>query len=292
MFNKITLILIVITCMISYNASGQVKFGIETGLNFSQSGVDDFSGSQKTGIRTCFLSGMFFEIHFSKNISIQPGLRYIQRGSKFKNDIVTITQRHEYFEIPLNLNIIINTGKFNPFISAGIYYSGRLSSDQVQDYKTGESYEYDDSKMFNDSDFGAMAGAGLNYKLSKVTELFIAFNYTWGAKRHRADSRARRRQSRAHSVRSVSGHRRIVRAVLRRSAVALVPASGHAVVAGPTSSQPSPRGSVDKQLCPSIRREENAATRGERITCLQKTLETRSPRVGPVFSGAVSRGCF
>jgi hypothetical protein len=182
MFTKKEILLFIAVVIISHSGLSQTKFGIETGLNFSKASVSSMYGDDKTGIRTGSMLGCFFEFYTSKEFSIQPGIRYIQKGNTSNNGIVELTQQVDYLEFPVTCNIVIEIQKFKPFLSAGMYLGYVVHAAQKQKYRTGEFYKYDVSDFYKSSDIGYLAGIGLNYEMTKSVGFFAAVHYAGGWK--------------------------------------------------------------------------------------------------------------
>lgn len=159
------------------NNDKPVKFGLKGGLNFSKAYSNSEISDTKSGVDL----GIFCEIYTSDNLSIQPGINYIQKGSMYANDIVTITQKIDYLEFPVYLNAYIPLSGVKPFLSAGFYFSTRINASQTQQYKISEGvYEYDGSDFYDKTDFGMLFGGGVSLVVSKEIDLFVIFNYSHG----------------------------------------------------------------------------------------------------------------
>jgi len=153
------------------------KFGLKGGMNFAKAEYNSESSNSKSGVDI----GVFCEIYTSDNISIQPGINYIQKGSKYANDIVTITQKIDYLEFPVNFNAYIPLSWVKPFLTAGLYFSTRISVSQTQQYNISEGvYEYDGSDFYDKTDFGMLFGGGVSLAVSKEIDLFVILNYSHG----------------------------------------------------------------------------------------------------------------
>jgi len=153
------------------------KLGLKGGMNFAQAVYNSESSDSKSGVDF----GIFCEIYTSDNFSIQPGINYIQKGSRYVNDIATITQKMDYLEFPVNFNAYFLPGKVQPFLSAGFYFSTRVKSSQTQQYKISEdTYEYDGSDFYDKTDIGFLIGGGVSFAVLKEIDLFVNFNYSHG----------------------------------------------------------------------------------------------------------------
>jgi hypothetical protein len=171
------------------NAFAQVKLCLEGGLNLSDISYSGILETGPNGQRTGGILGVSFEFYTSKGFSLQFGARIIQKGCTYTNNAVEIIERIDYLEVPFIANLKFRTGRFEPFISAGIYYSARISGTQVQKYNSGENYEYDMNELYDNSDFGGLAGGGLEFKISKKFNLFLSASYSLGIINNLADDR-------------------------------------------------------------------------------------------------------
>ena len=159
------------------NNDNPVKFGLKGGINFAKAHSNSEISDTKSGIDI----GIFCEIYTSGNLSIQPGINYIQKGSMYANDIVTITQKIDYLEFPVNFNAYIPLSGVKPFLTAGLYFSTRISVSQAQQYNISEGvYEYDGSDFYDKTDFGLLFGGGVSLVVSKEIDLFVILNYSHG----------------------------------------------------------------------------------------------------------------
>lgn len=179
--NEITLIegkggFIMQNGVIKKGNDNKFKFGILGGLDLAKV----IFNSEATNTRSGFETGIFFEFVLENYISIQPGISYIQKGSKFENEVVVITQKMNYLEFPLICNFKFTSGKIAPYLSTGFYLSTRVSCYQNQEYSSGERYEYDTKEYFDKADLGWIAGGGVNFTVSKNMDLFANFYYSMG----------------------------------------------------------------------------------------------------------------
>lgn len=186
---KIILIILLSYCLGIVNSSAQVKICFEGGLNLSNVSYSGVFGSGPNGLRTGAVLGTSFEFYTSKGTSIQSGVRLIQKGCSYSNNVVKITEKIDYLELPFVANLKLQFGSFIPFISAGFYYSARISGKQIQNYNSGDYYEYDMNELYDNSDFGGIAGAGVELKISKKLNLFLSATYSLGIVNNLADER-------------------------------------------------------------------------------------------------------
>lgn len=113
--------------------NNQIKFGIKAGAVFSNIVS---SGSEETAdVNTSFYVGGIVDIPVSEIFSIQPGLSFIGKGAKEKeNSQITINGNTNsasqggklnpfYLEIPVNFIANFQAGKGKFFVGAGPYYA-------------------------------------------------------------------------------------------------------------------------------------------------------------------------
>ena len=153
-----------------------VIFGVKAGVAFPNMTISSGNASVSFDAKTSYYVGGTAEFVLSDVISIQPGLTFINKGTKFAsgdfdfdgNDISTTdeaTLNFKYLELPVNLlaNFKVgNAGKI--FLGAGPYFAYVLSANGKygsikEDIKFGES-----ESEFKRTDFGLnfLAGYQLN----------------------------------------------------------------------------------------------------------------------------------
>lgn len=176
MKNIIKLIILAVFLMSTHKCIPQVKLGIETGINFSNTTVN---GDSKPN--TGFYTAGILEIHLSKAFSFEIGLQYLQEGSKTDNGVVKVTHKQDFIMFPLIMKLSFPiVGKLKLFISGGGYYGISLSAKQIQSYHTGEQYEYDVSEFYPANDGGFTFGCGVSYRFGKVIELTLELRRALG----------------------------------------------------------------------------------------------------------------
>lgn len=156
----------------------KTKIGITGGANFAKIKANE----KVTPVKTGFEMGGFIELFTSINFSIQPELKYIQRGSTFKSDYIKVSENVNYLAIPISLNYKILTGGSQPYITGGLYYAFMMSAKQTQEYATGETYEYNLMELYKNSDYGLFIGGGFSQKISGGMDVFAQFSYAFGKK--------------------------------------------------------------------------------------------------------------
>jgi len=161
-------------------SSKPVKFGLKAGVAFPNMTISSGSTSVSFDTKTSFYVGGTAEFAISDIISIQPGLTFISKGTKFNSNSFAfedgdfgsgekVTLNFNYLELPVNLlaNFKLN-GSGKIFVGAGPYFAYALNANGKygsikEDIKFGEN----DSE-FKRTDFGLnfLAGYQLNNGLN------------------------------------------------------------------------------------------------------------------------------
>lgn len=173
-------IAMLLVCISSY--AQDIRVGISAGpvLSDMRSKVD--GEKEKTDIKFGFSAGLVVNIAISDNISIQPGLQFVQKGGKGKDEEESVTLTLNYIEVPVNF--IYNFGETTSsfFVGAGpsfgVGISGKLKY-KAGDYAGSAKIKFGSNEgedNFKRMDIGANILAG--YNISK--SLFISANYTHG----------------------------------------------------------------------------------------------------------------
>lgn len=174
---KILLLLTLVAGLrVATNAQDKpISFGIKAGVAISN--IDyrfSSGGSLGDDAKPSFYIGAVSNIKLSNLFSVQPGLIYVNKGTKYD---VNITEENgktirveegsfslSYFEVPVNIlaNFSLGNGKF--FVGAGPYVAYALSGsrklvDFKEDIKFGSNEE-----IFRRMDFGLNSLVG--YQLS------------------------------------------------------------------------------------------------------------------------------
>jgi hypothetical protein len=166
-------------------AHGQVDIspGVRVGFNSASFGGDTeefaqaLAGSASglevdTGRRSGFLVGGFAVVDFGGSFSLQPGLRYIQRG--YGVDLTVSVSGQEsttegslnlsYLDIPILARFEFSSGGVAPHVFAGPNIGFNLNAESEFDDETE-----DISDSVSGTDFGLEFGAGVDFGLSAGT---------------------------------------------------------------------------------------------------------------------------
>jgi hypothetical protein len=176
LMKKLFILQIALCSLITMNAQN-VRFGITAGTSiasqkFKASGIS-ISGDSKVG----FTAGVLADLGLSENFVFQPGLNFVQKGSKISSGGVTATQTLNYIELPLNALYKTSAGSGSFFAgigpALGYGFGGTAKSDgESQDIHFGSS-DNDDYKPF---EFSGNILAGYEFS----NGFFVSANYNHG----------------------------------------------------------------------------------------------------------------
>jgi outer membrane immunogenic protein len=158
--------------------AGAMTFGVKGGLS-----VAKLTGSDVEGMdwRTAGVGGLFFCYHINDVVAVQPEALYAMKGATQDTTVyvgltpVTIkgTLKLDYFQIPLLLKVYVPTeGKIKPHIFAGPAIAFNVKH-KLREEALEVAAEADVENI-KSTDFGIVAGAGFEYRLSSGCILFDA----------------------------------------------------------------------------------------------------------------------
>ncbi|MGM9478633.1 porin family protein [Pedobacter sp. GSP4] len=158
--------------------STPVKFGIKAGVAFPNMTFSANGASFSYDTKTSYYVGGTVEFGLSDLISIQPGLTFIDKGTKINSssfgfdndDFLTdddATLNFKYLELPVNAIVNFKAGNAGKiFVGAGPYFAYALSANAKMGSEK-EKIEFEDAG-FKRTDFGLnfLAGFQLNNGLN------------------------------------------------------------------------------------------------------------------------------
>lgn len=140
-FYTIIFVFITVTAFTQQNSSS--KFGIRTGIAFSQSNIKfidtayDFNSSGKTGI----ILGVFLNNPIGSKFIFQPAILYVRKGYKESTYGSGYNQPISYMEVPFNLLYTLPSKMNKFYLGAGLSPAFKLnndySGDEVKDVDVG-----------------------------------------------------------------------------------------------------------------------------------------------------------
>lgn len=168
----ITLALVAATSMVyAQGITGGLKAGMNI-ANIHGDDVEDFGYESKTGL--CV--GGFVAFNVANIVAIQPEVLYTQKGAKYEDEFFdgTYTLGLDYLEIPVLLKVIMPVqGMIKPHLFVGPYFARNLTARTAWE-ENGQSDEENVSEYVEDSDFGTVFGAGIDFGLPAGKIVFDA----------------------------------------------------------------------------------------------------------------------
>ncbi|MEP7263394.1 MAG: porin family protein [Bacteroidota bacterium] len=167
--------------------------GPRLGVNFS-----DISGFDNSEMKAGLLVGAFAVYSFQEHFGVSLDLLYSREGAKYKTTVTSpgftfksdVKARLNYLRIPLQACVFF--GQFGdalrPKISLGPDLGFLLSAENKSTTTTNdglisteESSTKDSKDSFKSTDFGAIAGAGFNLRITEETWFNFDLRYYIGA---------------------------------------------------------------------------------------------------------------
>ena len=147
------------------------SFGIKGGYNLASV---KFDSDSETGQRHGFNVGFYGESFVNEAVAIQIELQYSQQGYEIKNENSTFTQKVNYINMPLSLNIYPTQ---NFFLEVGAQVG--LAISHKEEFDSGFNL-FDTSQEFdpNKFDYGANVGAG--FKTDSGVRLSARYHFGLG----------------------------------------------------------------------------------------------------------------
>lgn len=184
---KLTLVALIAFSSTSLFAQSPIKFGIDAGVNLSNSSLDDSGVDKKAKVG--FQIGVVAEYEFAPDFFLQSGLSFTTKGSKYEEKVSShdesVTFNQMYLQLPIyaayklevtpDMKIVFNAGPYmaygiggktkwkNPTIGGDAVYTGTLKEDTFGD---------DGLKRF---DFGLGGGVGAEF-----SQIFVGLKYELG----------------------------------------------------------------------------------------------------------------
>jgi hypothetical protein len=158
------------------NMEAQVKFGPKVGLNLSTMTLKALGISVDPKTLAGFHLGVISEITLTNSLTLQPGILYSTKGSKYKIDTEEFSMAPSFLEIPVNVLYGFDLGGAKLDLFAGPYFAYGIggkskSGGESADIKFGSGQE-NDMKPF---DLGINIGAGIN-----LSNIIISAQYGLG----------------------------------------------------------------------------------------------------------------
>ena len=160
--------------LISLNVSAQkMSVGFNTGLTISKYTSKVDNKTESTDPYAGFTAGMLLDIPVGKHFSFQPGLNYVLKGAKEKNDNAGFTATSKliihYLEMPWNFLYNTRGKQGNFFIGAGPAFSvaiGGTAKFKADSISLSEKIHFGNSSddLMKSTDIGINVLAGYSLK--------------------------------------------------------------------------------------------------------------------------------
>ncbi|NOS84097.1 MAG: PorT family protein [Ignavibacteria bacterium] len=162
---------------ISIYSQSKLSLGFEAGLNIANT-VETPSSS--FGSKMGFIIGGMLDANLSPNFSLQPGVRFITKGSSYSGADGVATFNSSVIEIDALAKVKFPLTEIKPYLFAGPSLGFIMSVNYSQTPTGGTSSSQDVSQYFESIDFGLMFGGGLDFKVAPTMDLFGQFGYSLG----------------------------------------------------------------------------------------------------------------
>lgn len=136
-----------------------------------------------------YTAGINLLFHIHKKIVVETGLLFSDKGEKTKKtSFVNVTNdqlptyytykyHYYYLDIPLKVNYYVLMGKLKIYLTAGIsgniFLTQKTTLLEGHDNKDTKRTSFTFNPEFNRFNLAFVAGAGINYKVSKRTDLKV-----------------------------------------------------------------------------------------------------------------------
>jgi Outer membrane protein beta-barrel domain len=146
------------------SSAAAVLVGVKGGATLANlTGEDVFNNSMSPGAT----GGAFARYRLSDMFSLQPEVLFAMKGAEYKVEDIESEQKIDCIDVPILVRLIWkNESKFEPSLLVGPVV-GFLLDNEISD---GEEIDLEDGSK--STDFGVVAGAGLDYKLGDDALLF------------------------------------------------------------------------------------------------------------------------
>jgi hypothetical protein len=173
-------LMLLLTMFAFTRVQAQIKFGPKAGVNLSTMTLKSSGLSLDPKILPGFHAGIISDIGLMENLTLQPGILFSSKGSKYElsflEETIEFSMGPGFIEVPVNVLYSFGTGTTKLNLFAGPYFAfgitGKSKSEgDSQDISFGSSTD-DDMKPF---DMGLNFGAGVN-----INGLLISAQYGLG----------------------------------------------------------------------------------------------------------------
>lgn len=151
---KLLLMLVVVASTITINAQNDLAFSVEAGLNFTKFTGDVDDCNMKPG----FNVGVMVDVPFTDAIFLKSGLKYTQRGWKYKEGDYKEKENYGCLQIPIlaSYHLALSDGielqaAVGPYIGIALHGKYKVEED---DWDYDEDIEFGDDGYIKRFDIG------------------------------------------------------------------------------------------------------------------------------------------
>lgn len=156
---KIIILFLAVAFMSSSLPAQKTQFGVNAGITIANYTAKYDGESETADSKLGFTLGVVANISLGEHFSIQPGLNFVQKGTKDEETIGGVTEKASlttnHLELPINFLYNTNSSNGNFFIGAGPSFAFGVSGNWKYDDGTTT---VDESVNFGDSDEDDMKG--------------------------------------------------------------------------------------------------------------------------------------
>jgi len=152
-------------------AEKESSFGIKGGYNLASV---KFDSDSETGQRHGFNVGFYGESFINQAIALQLELQYSQQGFEVINNNSTFTQKVNYINLPISLNIYPTK---NFYLEVGAQAGLAISHKEEFDSRFNL---FDTSQEFNPNNFDYGANVGAGFKTNSGVRLSARYHFGFG----------------------------------------------------------------------------------------------------------------
>lgn len=157
-------------------AQSPVNFGLKGGINLA-----NFTNTEAdTEVRSGFTGGISMDISLpGAPLGIETGAYYSQMGAEISDNGLEGSYNLDYIQVPLLAKINFGLpGPATPHLLVGPYMGFNINA-EAELSEGGTSVSSDISDQVNDTDFGGIAGLGIDFNVG-LTKLSAQARYGFG----------------------------------------------------------------------------------------------------------------